>query len=325
MGENYFKETTLKRKEILSKVNPQNVEWAQSYLKHINISNYERSTVSTKIQLLLNFLNWIYENLDDKLLIDIKVDEMEDYLLYLGRCGIQPNSVSTKMNNLSVFYKFLISKGITTFNPIYYIPKPHKLITDDHRHYLKEEQIEQLKVKLEENGDLELQLYVFFSLSTAARVTAVSSIRWEQIDFEKRMVNHVKEKFSNYCTLLFSDYVKDLLLKLRATREANKVNDGGWVFPSPTKFYKDNCVEIRHIGSNTLGKWAHKAGAMINVPELKPHDFRYTACNLLMQKGGDIAITSLVLHHKNISTTLHHYCNKNDVEFMLKYKDQFGI
>lgn len=325
MSESIFKDISLRRREILNKVNPENVELAQSYLKYINISNFERSTVSAKIQLLLHYLNYIHENLNDKLVTEITVAEMEDYLLYLGNCGLEPNSISTKMNGLSIFYKYLINKGITMFNPIYYIPKPHKLKTEEHRHFLTEEHIEILKEKLEENGDRTLQVYAFFSLSTAARVTAVSSIRWDQIDFEKRMVYKVKEKFSNYCTLLFSDYVKELLLKLRAEREANKINDGGWVFPSPTKFYKDNCVEIRHIGSGALGSWAHKVGAMCGVPELTPHDFRYSACNMLLQKGGDIAITSLILHHKNIATTLHHYCNKNDVEFMRQYKDQFGI
>lgn len=325
MSESIFKDISLRRREILNKVNPENVELAQSYLKYINISNFERSTVSAKIQLLLHYLNYIHENLDDKLVTEITVAEMEDYLLYLGNCGLEPNSISTKMNGLSIFYKYLINKGITMFNPICYIPKPHKLKTEEHRHFLTEEHIEILKEKLEENGDRTLQVYAFFSLSTAARVTAVSSIRWEQIDFEKRMVYKVKEKFSNYCTLLFSDYVKELLLKLRAEREANKINDGGWVFPSPTKFYKDNCVEIRHIGSGALNSWAHKVGAMCGVPELTPHDFRYSACNMLLQKGGDIAITSLILHHKNIATTLHHYCNKNDVEFMRQYKDQFGI
>ena len=67
---------------------------------------------------------------------------MENYLLYLGRCGLQPNSIFTKMNGLSIFYKYLIGKGITMFNPIYYIPKPHKLKTEDHRHFLTEEHIE---------------------------------------------------------------------------------------------------------------------------------------------------------------------------------------
>ena len=177
MSESIFKEVTLRRKEILEKVNPKNVELAQSYLKYINISNFEKSTVSTKIQLLLHYLNYIHENLDDKLVTEITVAEMEDYLLYLGKCGLQPNSISAKMNGLSVFYKYLINKGVTMFNPIYYIPKPHKMKTEDNRHFLTREQIEILRDKLEENGDRTLQVYAFFSLSTAAKVTAVSSVR----------------------------------------------------------------------------------------------------------------------------------------------------
>lgn len=325
MAESIFKDISLRRREILNKINPQNVELAQSYLKYINISSFERDTVSTKIQLLLHYLNWIHENLNDKLITEVTIAEMEDYLLYLKQCGLQPNSISTKMNGLSVFYKYLIKQGVTMFNPIYYIPKPHKLKTEEHKHYISDEKVELLKEKLEEYGDRTLQVYAMFSLSTAARVTAVSSIRWEQIDFEKRMVYDVKEKFSNYCTLLFSDYVKELLLKLRAEREANRINDGGWVFPSPTKFYKDNSLEIRHVTSGTLGKWAHKVGAMIGIPELTPHDFRRSSCNLMLQKGSDIAITSLVLHHKNIATTLQHYCDTKDMDFMQEYKDQFGI
>ena len=35
MSESIFKEVTLRRKEILNKVNPENVELAQSYLKYI--------------------------------------------------------------------------------------------------------------------------------------------------------------------------------------------------------------------------------------------------------------------------------------------------
>ena len=55
MDKGVFKEVTLRRKEILNRVNPENVELAQSYLKYVNISNYERTTVSNKIQLLLHF------------------------------------------------------------------------------------------------------------------------------------------------------------------------------------------------------------------------------------------------------------------------------
>ena len=44
MSVNIFKDVTLRRKEILERVNPKNVEMAQGYLKYVNISNFEKST-----------------------------------------------------------------------------------------------------------------------------------------------------------------------------------------------------------------------------------------------------------------------------------------
>ena len=129
-----LRDISLRRKEILEKVSDENREYAESYLKHINVSAYERTTISSKIQMLLHYLEFIADHLNNKSIKDISVSEMEDYLLYLGNeCNLEPNSIAKHMSDISVFYKFLISKGVSTFNPIYYIPKPHKLKTEDHR------------------------------------------------------------------------------------------------------------------------------------------------------------------------------------------------
>ena len=41
---------------------------------------------------------------------------------------------------------------------------------------------------------LMLRLYAFFSLSTMARVNAVSKIKWDQVDWDNRLVDDVVEK-----------------------------------------------------------------------------------------------------------------------------------
>ena len=50
------------------------------------------------------------------------------------------------------------------------------------------------KKKLKENGDLLLETYALFSLSTMARVNAISTIKWSQINFDERKVENVMEK-----------------------------------------------------------------------------------------------------------------------------------
>lgn len=64
---------------------------------------------------------------------------------------------------------------------------------------------------------------------------------------------------------------------------------------------------------------------MIDVPDLSPHDLRRTAANLLLQRGGDIGVVSLLLNHENISTTFKYYINKSQNEYLKEYKDKFDF
>ena len=75
-----LRDISLRRKEILEKVSDENREYAESYLKHINVSAYERTTISSKIQMLLHYLEFIADHLNNKSIKDISVSEMEDYL-----------------------------------------------------------------------------------------------------------------------------------------------------------------------------------------------------------------------------------------------------
>lgn len=45
-----------------------------------------------------------------------------------------------------------------------------------------------------ENGDLQLLVYAFMSLTTMARVNAIAHLRWDQINFDERICENVLEK-----------------------------------------------------------------------------------------------------------------------------------
>lgn len=99
----------------------------------------------------------------------------------------------------------------------------------------------------------ELQLYALFSLSTMARVNAVSSIRWDQINYAERTCNDVLEKEGKIVTLYFSEEVKELLYILQMERKVAGVNDGGYVFGRDGK----------QISTQVLADWAHDRCAHI--------------------------------------------------------------
>lgn len=173
-----------------------------------------------------------------------------------------------------------------------------------------------LREKLTEYGDMQLQTFIFFGLSTMARVNAISHLRWEQVDLKERMCNDVIEKEGKIVDLYFSEEVKDLLIKLKTCRENNKIDDYGWVFITPY-VTKDRCIT-----NGTLNEWCKKAGLMIGVPTLHDHDLRHSGSNILKDLGMEIQDIAELLHHESTETTVKHYLTVNKKK-VKENKDKF--
>lgn len=320
-----YKDVVIYRRDILEKINPQNVNYAQQYLMNFMLNDLTSKIKSHKIHALTSWFNYIYENQGDKCVTELDENDLEEYFYYMS--SVRKNKASTishHMSDISAFYVYLRKKKIVAYNPMDDIKRPNIIVTEDKKHYLTEEKVEEMKTKLRENGDLQLEVYALFSLSTGARATAVASIRWEQIDFNKRMVLDVKEKNHKTVTLYFNKNVKELLLELKKYRENNNIQDGGYVFIRYTYNYSDG-ANNKPLSASTLGSWCKKIGKLIDVPELHPHDFRYSAAQLMFSKGCDIGMVSLMLNHSNLATTFKHYISKNQNEYLAEYKDKFDF
>jgi hypothetical protein len=98
------------------------------------------------------------------------------------------------MASVSAFYKYLRKKRIIKEDPMEFIDRPKKDTDIMTQTFLTREQVTLMREKLQENvadngyKAKELQLYALLSLSTMARVNAVAHIRWEQIDFDNRII-----------------------------------------------------------------------------------------------------------------------------------------
>lgn len=322
-----YRNVSIYRREVLEKVNIKSVECLQAYLKNLTLGNLKPVTIERNIASIIRWLEYVYEEQNDKCILDMTVEDIEEYAYYLKtKRDNKPQTISRMLALLEDVYGYLLKKGLVESNPASYVKRPKNIKRDYEvkRTYLTEEQVEELKLKLEEYGDIQLQTYINFTLSTAARANACACLRWEQIDFEKRMALDVMEKKSKLVTLYFNEYTKSLLLKLQEYRKEHHINDGGFVFISHTYRYYEDTGEKTHIASGTLGSWAKKAGQMINV-DISPHDLRRTSGNLLLQRGGDIGLVSLLLNHENISTTFRYYINKSQNEYLKEYKDKFDF
>lgn len=163
-----------------------------------------------------------------------------------------------------------------------------------------------------------LLAYAMFSLSTMARVNAVSSIQWNQVSFDDRIVYDVEEKEGYVVKLFFSNKVKELLMRLKDFRSENAIDDAGFVF------IKTKSGGTNSVVNSTMHQWCKRIGALINVPTLHPHDFRHSGSQIMKKHGAPIEEISTALNHKGIEVTRKHYLQA-DQDQVREVRDRYGI
>jgi len=304
--------------EKLKQVNPETMKLWNKYRIDMTLRELSPKTIAAYENDFQHFVIFIHDNFGNKSVVEIDEDEITEFLFYCRTEGNNSRRIKRRMSSISAFYKYLRKKRIVGENPMEFIDRPKKDVDIMTQTYLTQEQVDLLKLKLREHGDTELLLYAMFSLSTMARVNAVSSVRWEQIDFDSRIVKDVLEKEAKVVTLYFSEGVKELLLKVKALREERGANDNGWVFYS--RLEKSNGP----VSNGTLNAWCKKIGQMIGVPTLHPHDWRHTMATLLKNKGMSLEDVSALLNHASTDVTKKFYIREDRSKIQAE-KDRFEI
>lgn len=302
----------------LKQINAENKKLMQKYTIDMSLRELSPKTIYQYQKDLEQWFVYILDNQENKCVTELSDDDITEFFYFCKMQGNNTERMKRRMAAVSAFYKFLRKKKLITENPMEFMDRPKKgqpVITQT---FLTKEQVELLKAKLIEFGNLQIRTYILFSLSTMARVNAVASIRWEQIDFDERVVRDVLEKEGKIVDLFFSEEVKGLLLDLKADREAKGINDNGWVF------YSNKTTPNQPISVGTLNDWCKIAGELINVPTLHPHDLRHSSSNIAFHSGMPLEVVSALLHHSGTDVTRQRYL-KEDKTKLIKMKDQFNI
>lgn len=302
----------------LEKVNEETKMLMQKYKVDMSLRDLSPKTQYGYEKDLNQWFIYILENQFNQSVKDLTDDDITEFLYWCKQQGNNVERMKRRMSSISAFYKFLRKKKLIQENPTEFLDRPKKGMPIVVQTFLTKEQVQELREKLAEYGNLQLQTYVMFSLSTMARVNAVASIKWKQIDFENRTVTDVLEKEGKIVDLYFSEEVKDLLLKLKMQREENGVNDFGWVF------FGGHNTEEQPISNGSLLEWAKKAGKMIGLETLHPHDFRHSNASLLKNAGMPLEDISALLQHSGTDVTRKFYI-REDKSRLTKLKDQYEI
>lgn len=313
---------TLERsKRVLIKadeeINKENIKLFKKYERDMEIRELSEGTIYNYKTDLMAWFKYLVKEQFNPCVTEISEDDIEEFIFFCKNEGNNTERIKRRMASISAFYKFLRRKKIIKENPCEFIPRPKKGLPVVTQTFLTQEQVNEMIKKLEESGDLQLYTYAMMSLSTMARVNAMSSIKWEQIDFEDRTVDDVLEKEGKIVTLYFSEKVKELLLKLKKYREDNNI-DCEYVFI--TKYDK----KFECASKNTLEAWTKKIGEMIGIKTLHPHDFRHSGSQLLSLNGCPIEKISELLNHSGLDVTKTHYL-RQDKKKIKAEKDKYSI
>ena len=305
-------------KDKMEHINPETLRLFQKYQVDMSIRDLSKNTVEQYNADLKQWFIFMYDRQFNLSVLEATEDDITEYYYWRKQQGNNVNRQKRVMASISAFYKFLRKKKIIKESPVEFIDRPKQGQPIAIQTYLTKEQVQLMREKLEEYGDIQLQVYAFMSLTTMARVHAIANLKWDQIDLEQRICENVLEKEGKIVELSFSDETKDYLEKLIEYRKENNINDYGWLFVTPF-VNADNPIQ-----DSTLNSWCKKIGNMIGVPTLHPHDFRHSFATLLRNAGVSLEDVSTMLNHSGTDVTKKFYI-KVDTTKVRRLKDSVVI
>lgn len=284
-----------KRIFIEGNINPKNLAMYNMYKGYNELKGLSNKTIKTYEYDLFQWFKYLNSFQEDKLYYEVTEEDIEEFLMY---CKINGNEVSRLQRRcaaISSFYIFLRRKKRVDNNPLEFIERPRKKMFVRNKHFLKLEQVNEMKSNLCLLEDIVAQTFVLLAINTAARNNALRNIKWQDIDWEEREIQ-VIEKGPKLVTLYFSEELKQQLLKLKEYHEKLKID-------IPQIFITKYRGQYKHCGKNMPGEWVKRAGELIGIKDLTPHSLRRTAATLLYHNEVDIFNISQILNHNNIATT----------------------
>lgn len=131
-----------------------------------------------------------------------------------------------------------------------------------------------------------LKLIVTVALHTGLRRGNILELRWEQINFDYKMIEVLKNKGNKKIQIPLSETLYEEFSKIRQNE--------GYVFVNP-----ETGLPYQDI-KKAFNTAKEKAG----IKDFRFHDLRHTVATRLVEKGIDLAVVQDLLAHSNIQTTM---------------------
>lgn len=318
-----YREVSEQNKQIIKKYfNFKNMNLSESTKKSYD-NDFKQWLVYISEQFKSGVINTenLIELINTKDGIEEMVDLLEDFVAFCSTfLGNNERRIQRRLSSISSFFLYLRKKRKIKENPLDFLERPSLRAGEKQQiiqNFMTEDEIKNIRIGLKELNNLQLQVYFEMSISTMARVNAISNIKIEQIDFERGIISEVLEKEGYLVDLFPSEKALELTKKLLEQRKKDKVN-------SEYLFITKYSSEWRKVSKSTVQtSWIKKIGKIIGK-NLHSHDLRHSASSILFNKGLPLEDVQKLLNHQSPDTTLKYYV-RQDVRKLQQTKRNLEI
>jgi len=258
------------------------------YIKYLKI---EKARSPKTIESYKRYLDIFLKLTKVKKPSQITEETIKKYRIYLYDKNLKPQTYGYALIVLRNFLRFLLKKGIKTFNPeLIELPKLHQreiLI-------LREEEVVRLLSapkgqSLKEKRD---KAILETLLSTGLRLSELVSLNKDQVNFKEGEII-IKGKGGKIRAVFLSSSAKEAIKSY--LKERNDFEEALFVnLKNPPKRLTPRAVE------KIVSFWARKSGI---TKKVTPHTLRHQFATKLLKNGVDLRSVQALLGHSNLSTT----------------------
>lgn len=275
------------------------------------------------------FIDYIkkYENncyLLSKDTMKVIVSILERYIRYCRE--IKKNNAQTvnnKLTAISSFYIWSVKRDLIEMHP--FRDKLDRLkVTDVEKrrksYYLSSKEVVEIQVKMKLSEKYDLQDRIIFNLiiDTACRISALQSIKLENIDLKNGIISGIVEKEQKIVEFAIFEETIELIKEWLKCRK----NSAEYLFITKYRGI------FKQMSKSTIRDRVRHIGKLVGINNLYPHSLRKTSINLLAEVGG-IDLASEFANHSGIDVTKKHYIKKKSArdrkEKLIQMRKKIGF
>ena len=300
--------------EKKSKINPENLEKYQKYLKSNIIKNQDvkETTFKTYENYFIQFLVYLAEkwnNIDlySAEFFENAVDIMEGFMGFcIDTLQNKKKVINTKISSVSTFYLWSMKRKLVESHPFDNKLDRMKGANDEHiinSYFLNDEQIEQIRLGLldDKKYDIVDRLIFEIALDSANRIGALERLKISDLDIDNCIFTNIREKRGYRVEVAISEETLQLIQEWFEIRKDLDNLEIDAIFLS---YYGK---EYRKMSRSNLQRRIRKIGEIIGLEDFHAHCIRKTTLNSIYEKTGDMSLAATLGNHKSIETTRQSY------------------